>query len=180
MDNEYAVLEPMLASAESVTAPIPAELPGLVDNPLPLYISDMICDVLPEQSPSWETSHRGSSSAHGRRRRYKSRIIDAGMKLLGRGAPCYCPHRKCRSRKHGNWFTPGWTSSCEIIGNGALKSLERLGLNFSNPASFLHILPSFTRYEHGSLHPLSRPILNNNRLLFGITLTPLIVIIQLG
>jgi hypothetical protein len=47
MDNEYAVLEPMLTSAESVTAPIPAELPGLVDNPLPLYISDMICDVLP-------------------------------------------------------------------------------------------------------------------------------------
>src|SRR5712664_4899897 len=37
----------MLTSAKSATAPIPAELPRLVDNPSPLHISDMICDVLP-------------------------------------------------------------------------------------------------------------------------------------
>ena len=106
-DNEYAVLEPVLTFAKSATAPIPAELHTLVDNPSALHISDAISDVLPLNNKQKRTEcchdilsrsaapressrgRRGSVlSAYGRPGGTgKSRIIDAarlGMKLLGR------------------------------------------------------------------------------------------------
>ena len=105
-DNEYAVLKPVLTFGESATAPIPAELPRLIDNPSTLDISDAISDVLPLNNKQKRTVsvifyhalrlqrklaveeeeqfflHMGGPGGTG-----KSRIVDAarlGMKLLGR------------------------------------------------------------------------------------------------
>jgi hypothetical protein len=57
-DNEYGILEPVLTFGESATAPIPGELPRLVDNPSALDISDAISVILPLNNKQKRTGSR--------------------------------------------------------------------------------------------------------------------------